>query len=120
MGFKEVQSSFATPFVPKQVNDSIEGIYCGTDEVPTNVGEQESFLSYRILCDNDGHEEMMGVSGAMLASKFDQIPLNARVRVTYLGLQKMKSGMNAKNWKVEVDENAKLTRPMGRTMHKDL
>lgn len=109
MGFKEVQSSFATPFVPKSVNDAIEGIYHGTDEVPTNVGDQQSFTSYRILV----NEEMMGVSGAMLASKFDQVPRGALVRVTYLGMVKMKSGMSAKDWKVEVEESTKLSRPMG-------
>ena len=86
--FKEVSSNYATPWKPTE-GESIEGYYKGFDMIP---GERnEKFRSHRIL--QEGKEEPMGVSGAMIDTKMVRIPKNTYVRITYKGKEHTRNGM---------------------------
>lgn len=113
--FVKVESSFAKPWNPKQ-GESIVGKYKGTEEISPKDGEP--FISYRIkpmeqTFDDEGAEvKAWGVSGAFLASKFDQVPVGAVVRLTFLGMQKANRGQS-KQFELEVAEGTRLVDPEG-------
>lgn len=123
MGFKKVESSFAKPWAPK-VGEFIVGVYKGKENVPSPPQRAkkpgETFISYRIgdleqeTLDEEGNKvRTIGVSGAMLGSKFNQIPKGARIKLTYAGTQKTGKG-DAKMFDVEVDDNVTLLDPDSR------
>jgi len=108
MGYKEVESSFATFWTPEKKGDAIEGAYLGDELVDGGIGS-EPFLSYR-LRKADG--SVWGFSGGMLGSKMDQIPAGATVKVVYEGTIKVgKRGLTARDYKVLVDDSATLLDP---------
>lgn len=120
MGFKTVQSSFAKPWAPNP-GDSVIGIYKGVERIPSDKNKDKPFFnSYRIgdlekevLAEDGTKVKTFGISGAMLASKFDQIPRGAKVKITYAGKQKVGKGM-AKMFDVEVDDAVVLLDPDAR------
>ncbi len=117
MAFKTVQSSFAKPWAPN-AGDSVIGIYKGIERIPSDKNPAKPFfISYRIgdlekevLAEDGTKVRTFGISGAMLASKFDQIPKGAKVKITYAGKQKVGKGM-AKMFDVEVDEDTVMLDP---------
>lgn len=117
MGFKTVQSSFAKPWAPNP-GDSVIGVYKGIERIPSDKKKDQPFFnSYRIgelekevIAEDGTKVRTFGISGAMLASKFNQIPKGARVKITYAGKQKVGKGM-AKMFDVEVDDDVELLDP---------
>lgn len=122
MGFKVVQSSFAKPWDPKD-GEFVIGRYKGTEQIPSPMydprvpGSPRYFTSYRIgdlekevKAEDGSMVKTFGVSGAMLASKFDQIPRGTLVKLTYAGKQKVGKGM-AKMFDVEMDDKVKELDP---------
>lgn len=116
MGFKTVQSSFAKPWAPS-TGDSVIGTYKGSEQIPAPRKPGTFFTSYRIgnldrevLAEDGQKVSTFGISGAMLNSKFNQIPVGAKVKITYAGTAKVGKGM-AKMFDVEVDDAVELLDP---------
>lgn len=128
--YKEVESSLPDPWQPKNPGDTIEGHYLGSVQVKSQPRGGQApanafFASYRLRLSEEvtavfGKEdakpskkkagEVVGFSGAMLSSKFDQIPVGAQVRVTFNGKTKTANGA-AKDYKVLVAEDVELVDP---------
>lgn len=107
MGFKEVESSFATPWSPEKKGEQLIGTYAGSEEVPAGRGTGELFTSWRF---RNSEGRYIGISGAMLKSKMNQIAEGTIVRVTFKGKFKTTNGL-AKDYLIEVDERVELLDP---------
>lgn len=106
----EVESSFAEVWAPKVPGESVTGIYVKVEQIPAkNKPAGETFPSYRLKPMNGG--KAVGVSGAMLSSKMDQVPVGTAVKITYLGLEKTGKGNAAKQFKVQVPRGIELLDP---------
>lgn len=125
--WEEVDSSLPAPWSPEKPGDFIEGVFLGSAKVRSKPrGNQpippgkEFFDSYRFrltadVTGNFGGEraetkkagEVIGTSGAMLATKFDQVATGTKVRLVYQGT--LKDINNAKDFKVLIPKGtAKL------------
>lgn len=99
--WKNVDPTVAQPWEAKP-GDVLEGIYLGATSINGKDGE---FTSYRI---RSSAGTLMGLTGALLANMFEQIPLGTPVRVTFKGEIKLKSGRNAKDFGIQVPEGVQL------------
>lgn len=79
------------------IGNVVQGIFVGKKG---NIGQNQSTLYEISLADG----RLVSVWGSkLLDGKFDQIPQNSEVRITYLGMQKAKTsgGRAYRNFKVE-------------------
>jgi hypothetical protein len=105
--FDTVESSFGEPWKPEKKGDSIEGIYTGMAKVKY---EGRFFDSYRLKSEETG--DVQAVAGGMLSSKFDQVPVGAYCKVTFVGMVKTGSGP-AKDFEVQVAKGTVMKVPTG-------
>lgn len=103
--WKTVDSSFATPWIPKKPGDALEGIYLGCEEIPSSRGD--TFTSYRV---RGADKQVWGVSGGMLRSRLDQVAVGTEVQVVFSGMVATSQG-EAKDYKVNVPEGTSLMDP---------
>ena len=115
---KPVQSSFAEPWKPTKVGDSIVGVYIGAEEIPpTAAGNGKPFQSWRFRpVDVETGEvirgtKVHGVSGAFLTSIMDQIPTGTICKVVYKGTVKSAKGNPSKQYDVFPAQGADLIDP---------
>lgn len=99
----KVDPKFATPWKPENAGDTLEGIYIGQKEVSTDRFQGKPFIAYLIR----SGKELRSATGGMLASYFEQIPINTKVKITFTGMVAVKNG-NAKNFDVEVPDGTQL------------
>jgi len=102
-----VESSFATPWIPANPGDCLEGIYQGQDEVPAGKGRH--FTSYKIRTEGDD-AKLYGVSSAMLKTKMNQIPKGAYIWVTFKGMIETENGAS-RDYNVEIEQGTKMVDP---------
>lgn len=107
MGYKTVDSNFAEPWKPAKKGAALQGEYLGSDEIPSGRNDGKFFTSYRI---RDKNGVILGVAGAFLDSKMNQVPQGAPIRVTYEGEKKTNNGV-AKLFALEVDDSVELLDP---------
>lgn len=110
---QEVKSSFAKPWKPEQVGDEMEGTYQGSEMVTHG---KRTFESYKILTDGG---ELLGVSSAMLATKFNQVPVGAYVWVKFVGEVETNNG-TSRDYHVDVEKGTELVNPFAKGQKGDL
>lgn len=82
--------------------DTIEGFYVDTHK--SNFAD-DTATYYVILKKNDEKMDIKGTSA--IESKFQEIPLNSFVKVTFTGKVRTKSGRFMNDYKVEYDPDMK-------------
>lgn len=90
------------PWKPEKEGDSLEGTYKGFVMVPD--GRKGTFASFQIELENGN---TVGISGAVLESKFKRIPQGTFVWIVYVGTIKTANG-KAHDFKVDVEKGTKL------------
>lgn len=99
----KLEAKFAKPWKPEAAGDILEGTYVGSKEVESDRFNGKPFTVYQIQVG----KELRSASGGMLASYFEQIPRNTKVKITFTGMIAVKNG-NAKNFDVEVPDGTTL------------
>lgn len=119
---REVASSAPLPWKPRKKGESIEGVFVGTATVGGTKKKGEDFKSHRIrltqpvtsqfgdAMQSKKAGEVVALSGAMLDSRFDQIPTDAGVLVTFVGMYTTDRG-EGRDFKVQVEDGVKLLDP---------
>lgn len=118
---RTVQSSVPLPWKPQKKGERIEGEFLGTATVAGKKGNGD-FNSHRIrltesvkaMFGDTVREKKAGdviaVSGAMLDSRFDQIPTGAGVEVTFKGMYTTDRG-DGRDYEVRVADGVDLLDP---------
>ena len=97
--WKEIERKSELHDFEKQA--TVEGLYTGKEE---NVGTKGNSTIYTL---EENGEEIKFWGSTVLDNKFKELEKeyatgSAKVRVTFLGMQKGQSGTNYKDWKLEV------------------
>lgn len=91
----------------------IEGRYLG---IARAKGQNGTFSIHKVRVDGD---KTWGLSGTVLNSGFEDVPVGGKVRVTYLGMEPSKSGRSYKNFQVEYDPDAGVDATAKASIHGD-
>jgi len=107
---KKVEGTFADPWKPTEIGDTLEGTYLGAQDA---MGDRGPFKAYHVKTKPSAafpSGQRLSISGAGLNTIMPQIPRKTEITFTYKGTEKTKKG-DMKVFGVEVPDDTVLLDP---------
>lgn len=102
MAWKKVEASQAISLKKQIVGTVWEGVYTGRDEKPSKMDKDKTQYIWKFINEDGIPFEIWGCGSLNFNMK--SVPLNAAVRIKYMGLYKTKNGQDGAGVEVDYDD----------------
>lgn len=106
-GFTRLDDDFGEVWEPKQIGETLEGVFLGIAYVPSKRANRGPFVTHRIKT-KDG--SIRSVASAILQRRMERIPDDTPVFLVYQGMIETGQG-ESRGFDVYYPENTKLKAP---------